>query len=406
MSDKLITVKPDDFSYRALLMMTKYNIKHIIITDDNDVLHGIITVKDLIRNRNSGALSIIRQIEYQDSFEGLAGLIREIDQVQQALLTERAFASEICALLSELYDRITRRVIQIAEAELISEGWEGAPVEYCFITMGSAGRKEQYARTDQDHGIIYADLNSDKQDIAAEYFINLGKKIVAGLEQCGFSRCSGFVMSDNPQWCQPISGWKLMLNEWTAALDPKDIRNMTIFLDYRYLYGETVLYEQLKDYSTKLFKETKHALLFMAEDDLKHRVPLNIFGNIITRRTSSRKRKVNLKAEVMVHLVDCIRLFALREGIRDTNSFERIHRLKALRVFKRDDAEFIEAAFESLLMFRIRHTLDRLREGHHPDSVIDLGQLNKKERNLLKEAMLVVNRLQTLTDHSFHVHKA
>ena len=406
MSDKLITVKPDDFSYRALLMMTKHNIKHIIITDDNDVLHGIITVKDLIRNRNSGALSIIRQIEYQDSFEGLAGLIREIDQVQQALLTERAFASEICALLSELYDRITRRVIQIAEAELISEGWEGPPVEYCFITMGSAGRKEQYARTDQDHGIIYADLNSDEQEKAAEYFINLGKKIVAGLEQCGFSRCSGFVMSDNPQWCQPLSGWKLMLSRWTAALDPKDIRNMTIFLDYRYLYGETVLYEQLKDYSTKLFKEAKHALLFMAEDDLKHRVPLNIFGNIITRRTSSRKRKVNLKAEVMVHLVDCIRLFALREGIRNTNSFERIHSLKAQRVFKRDDAEFIEAAFESLLMFRIRHTLDRLREGHHPDSIIDLGQLNKKERTLLKEAMLVVNRLQTLTDHSFHVHKA
>jgi len=144
----------------------------------------------------------------------------------------------------------------------------------------------------------------------------------------------------------------------------------------------------------------------MAEDDLKHRVPLNIFGNIITRRTSSKKRKVNLKAEVMVHLVDCIRLFALREGIRETNSFDRIHSLKTRGVFKSDDAEFIEAAFESLLMFRIRNSVDRLREGHSPDNVIDLGQLSKKERTLLKEAMLVVNRLQTLTDHSFHVHKA
>ncbi len=406
MSDNLITVKPDDFSYRALLMMTKYNIKHIVITDDNDVLHGIITVKDLIRNRNSGALSIIRQIEYQDSFEGLAGLIREIDQVQQALLTERAFASEICSLLSELYDRITRRVIQIAEAEMINEGWGKPPVDYCFITMGSAGRKEQYGRTDQDHGIIYADLNNEEQEKTAEYFLALGKKIVSGLEMCGFRRCSGFVMADNPQWCQPLSDWKNMLSSWTAALDPKDIRNMTIFLDYRYLYGESALCEQLKDYSTRLFKDSKHALLFMAEDDLKHRVPLNIFGNIITRRTSSKKRKVNLKAEVMVHLVDCIRLFALREGIRETNSFDRIHSLKTRGVFKADDAEFIEAAFESLLMFRIRNSLDRLREGHDPDNVIDLSQLNKKERTLLKEAMLVVNRLQTLTDHSFHVHKA
>lgn len=406
MSDNLITVKPNDFSYRALLMMTKYNIKHIVITDDDDVLHGIITVKDLIRNRNSGALSIIRQIEYQDSFDGLAGLIREIDQVQQALLTERAFASEICSLLSELYDRITRRVIQIAETEMFSEGRGKPPVEYCFITMGSAGRKEQFARTDQDHGIIYNNLNHEEQKDAADYFLDLGQKIVSGLEMCGFSRCSGLVMADNPQWCRPLSGWKNMLSNWTATLDPRDIRNMTIFLDYRHLYGESALFEQLKDYSTRLFKDSKHALLFMAEDDLKHRVPLNIFGNIITRRTSSKKRKVNLKAEVMVHLVDCIRLFALREGIRETNSFDRIHSLKTRGVFKADDAEFIEAAFESLLMLRIRNSVDRLREGHNPDNVIDLGQLSKKERTLLKEAMLVVNRLQTLTDHSFHVHKA
>ncbi len=406
MSSVLITVKPDDFSYQALLMMTKYNIQHVVITDHNDALHGIITVKDLIRNRNSGALSIIRQIEDQDSFDGLARLIREIDQFQQALLTERAFASEICALLSELYDRITRRVIQIAEAEMNDEGWGEPPAEFCFITMGSAGRKEQYARSDQDHGIIYSDLNDGKQESNAEYFLKLGKKIVVGLEKCGFSRCSGLVMSDNPQWCQSLTEWKLMLNRWTANLDPKNIRNMTIFLDYRYLYGETYLYEQLKHHSTELFSEAKHALLFMAEDDLKHRVPLNIFGNLITRRADIKKRKVNLKAEVMVHLVDCIRLFALREGIRETNSFDRIHRLKANKIFKADDAEFIEAALESLLMFRIRNTLDRMREGHKPDSIVTLGRLNRKERILLKEAMLVVNRLQSLTEHSFHVHKA
>ncbi len=406
MSSNLISVKPDDFSYQALLMMTKYNIKHIVITDENEVLHGIITVKDLIRNRNSGALSIIRQIEYQENFSGLAGLIREIDQVQQALLTERAFASEICVITSELYDRITRRIIQIAENELALEGRGKAPAEYCFVNMGSAGRREQFSRTDQDNGIIYADQPGNEGHRVQEYFLALGKKIVDGLEQCGFSRCSGLVMSDNPMWCQSLQGWQEMIAGWVDHLDPKDIRNMTIFLDYRYLFGEAVLHEKLKEYSTKLFREAKHALLFMAEDDLQHRVPLNLFGNLITRRTGSKKRKINLKTEVMVHLVDCIRLFALREGFPETNSFERIHRLKESAIFKADDAEYIEAAFESLLMFRIRNTVNRIREGQPADSVIDLSRLDKKERELLKESMLVVNRLQTLTSHAFHVHKA
>jgi CBS domain-containing protein len=406
MSGKLITVKPDDFSYQALLMMTKHNIKHIVITDDNDVLHGIITVKDLIRNRNSGALSIIRQIEYQDSFDGLSGLIKEIDQVQQALLTERAFASEICSLTTELYDRITRRVIQIAEIKMTEADWGAPPADYCFINMGSAGRREQYSRTDQDNGIIFADLDGEAAEHAQKYFTTLGEIIVSGLEICGFNRCSGQVMANSSNWCQPLQGWKDSVESWVEQLDPKDIRNMTIFLDYRYLHGETALYENLKDYTTKLFKQSKHALLFMAEDDLRHRVPLNIFGNIITRRTGIKNRKLNLKSEVMVHLVDCIRLFALREGIWETNSFERIHRLKARGVFKPDDAEYIEAAFESLLMIRIRNTVIKTREGYIPDNIIDLGHLENKDKALLKETMLVVNRLQTLTDHAFYVHKA
>jgi CBS domain-containing protein len=406
MSGKLITVKPDDFSYQALLMMTKHNIKHIVITDDNDVLHGIITVKDLIRNRNSGALSIIRQIEYQDSFDGLSGLIKEIDQVQQALLTERAFASEICSLTTELYDRITRRVIQIAEIKMTEADWGAPPADYCFINMGSAGRREQYSRTDQDNGIIFADLDGEAAEHAQKYFTTLGEIIVSGLEICGFNRCSGQVMANSSNWCQPLQGWKDSVESWVEQLDPKDIRNMTIFLDYRYLHGETALYENLKDYTTKLFKQSKHALLFMAEDDLRHRVPLNIFGNIITRRTGIKNRKLNLKSEVMVHLVDCIRLFALREGIWETNSFERIHRLKARGVFKPDDAEYIEAAFESLLMIRIHNTVIKTREGYIPDNIIDLGHLENKDKALLKETMLVVNRLQTLTDHAFYVHKA
>lgn len=406
MSGNLITIKPDDFSYRAFLMMIKHNIKHLVITDDDEVLGGIITVKDLIRNRNSGALSIIRQIEHQTDFTGLAGLIKDIDQVQQALLTERAFASEICSLTTELYDRITRRVIQIAENMMVEKGLGRPPADYCFINMGSAGRMEQYARTDQDNGIIVADLEAKSAFAAEKYFLTFGELIVSGLEICGFSRCSGKVMANNPLWCKPLEDWKSSVKKWIDKLDPKDIRNMTIFLDYRFLSGESAFYENLKDYTTGIFKNAKHALLFMAEDDLRHRVPLKIFGNIITRKTGIKNRKINLKSEVLVHLVDCIRLFALREGIWETNSFERIKRLKARGVFNQDDAEYIEAAFESLMLFRIKASIDKIRDGSVPDSTLDLGCLDKKERILLKEAMLVVNRLQSLTEHAFHVHKA
>lgn len=406
MSANLITVRPHDFSYQALLLMTKHNIQHLVVTDDNDVLRGIVTIKDLIRTSNSGTLSIVKQIEHQDSFSGLASLVRDIDQVQQALLAERATASEISALINELYERITRKVVYLAEQKMVAEGRGEPPLKYCFINMGSAGRREQYSRTDQDNGIIFEDSTEKSAENAAGYFLAFGKMIVGGLEECGFKRCSGGVMADNPRWCLPLSMWKNSVNSWVNKLDPKDIRNMTIFLDYRHVSGDETLCENLKFFTTRLFKNSHHALLFMAEDDLRHRVPLNLFRQIITERKGKAYNKLNLKNAVMVHLVDCVRLFALRAGVTDTNTFERIRALKEKNIFKPDDAEYIEAAFESLLMFRIRDAFHKMRQGLEPDNLIDLKSLSKKDLSLLKESMLTVSRLQSLTAHAFRVQKA
>ncbi len=405
MTSDLITANPKDFTYKALLLMIKHGIKHVIITDEHEILHGIITVKDLVQSQNTGALSIVKQIEYQDTYEGLAEVIGEVDQLKQALINERSYASEICALSSELYDRITRKIIQMAEEEMAAGGWGAPPAGYCFINMGSAGRKEQFSRSDQDNGIIFDDPLRDNIEVTTNYFLTLGTIIVRELANCGFKLCKGEVMANNPCWCLPLSAWKDNVKQWVDKLDPNHIRNMTIFLDYRYVTGKEELYRDLKNYTTRLFQESKHALLFMAEDDIKHRVPLNMFGRFITEKSGEKRKKMDLKRAVMVHLVDCLRLFALREGIKETNSFERIHRLNERGVFKPEDAEYIEAAYESLLMFRIKNTIENMKRGEEPDNLINLDSLTKKEKSLLKESLLMANRLQSLTAHVFHPQK-
>ncbi len=406
MTSKLVTLNPDDLAYTALLLMMKNKIKHIVVTDEHEVLRGIVTVKDLVLSGKSGALSVVKQIEYQDSFAGLAPTINEVDRLKQALLSERAYASEICALTSELYDRITRKLISLAEKEMIEKGFGPPPASYCFINMGSAGRKEQFLRTDQDNGIIYANPPEESPDNFSPYFLELGRVIVRELENCGFRRCRGKVMADNPAWCRPLSAWKNSLESWVNRLDPDHIRSMTIFLDFRYISGDEELYNDLKDFTTRLFKTSKHALLFMAEDDLRHRVPLTMFGGFVTEKKGKPRRRIDLKRSVMVHMVDGLRLFSLREGIRETNSFERLHRLKEKNIFNPDDAEYIEAAYESLMMFRIRFAMEQLKLGREPDNYINLDQLSKKEKQLLKESLLMVNRLQSLTAYTFHARKA
>jgi CBS domain-containing protein len=402
MSDRLVTIRPNDFTHQALLLMIKNDTNHIVVSDENGLIHGIVTIKDLIRTGNSGAYTVARQIESQNTFSGLAEVIREVEQVQRALLAERSYASAICAITNELYDRITRKVIDLAEHEMITKGFGEPPVGYTFFNMGSAGRKEQFTRTDQDNGIIYAD--STKEGVS-DYFLELGKIIVRGLEECGFKRCSGGVMAENPHWCLPLSLWKERLTEWVNNLDPKNIRDMTIFLDYRFIRGNEKLFTELREFSRMLFMKSKHALLFLAEDDLRHRASLGLFGRFVTEKESTGRKKINLKNTVQVHMVDCLRVFALREGIDETNSFERIHRLRERSVLKAEDAEYLEAAYENLLKLRIKNVVESIKQGREPDSYIDPGYLTKREKTLLRESILIINRLQSLVDQTFHVHR-
>lgn len=402
MSENLVKVKPEDFSYQALLMMIKHNTSHIIVCDENDLLIGIITRKELIQDGRSGALSVVKGIDQQDTFSGLAEVIREVDLIKQALLADRAHASVICAIISELYDRVTRKIVEMAVMEMISNGKGEPPSDFTFISMGSAGRMEQFTRTDQDNGIIFADNLADN---ASEYFLEIGKIIVRGLEECGFKRCSGDVMAENPHWCLPLSLWKKRLEEWTNNLDSQNIRDMTIFLDFRFISGERELFSELKDFTRSLFMKANHAQLFMAEDDLKHRASLNMFGGFITEKKESGRRQLNLKHTAQVHMVDCLRLFALREGIDETNSFERIHRLRERKVFRGDEAEYMEAAYETMLMLRIKKAVENIKKGLEPDSQVEPQRLTKRERIQLKETILTVGRLQGLVAHAFHVQK-
>jgi len=396
MSRNLKTVKSSDFAYQAFLVMVKHHINHVII-EEKGQLQGIVTMKDLIKSRDWGTLSAVNSIENHRDIESLADTMEEIDQVQHALLLERAYAREISELVTEFYDRVTRKILSLTEEQMQEEGWGKPPAGYCWISMGSSGRREQYSRTDQDNGIIFeASDTKEKDEAARSYFLKLGEKTVKGLETCGFRRCLGGVMAENSAWCKTLPEWKDTVHDWINRLDPDHIRNMTIFLDFRCVYGREDLGQLLRDEVSRAFKNSPDTLYFLAKDDLQHRVPLNFFRQIITEKDG----KINLKSTATVHLIDCVRIFCLREGIKETSTFQRINQLQKKNVFNQDLADTIKEAFETLLMLRIKNYLACLKQGREPDNYIYPARLSKKERTRLKKAMQATNWLQTLVSQN------
>ena len=75
---------------------------------------------------------------------------RKINGIVGLLLKEGAKASNITKIITEINDRLVRKVLECTERK-----HGKPPVPYCWIVFGSEGRKEQTFKTDQDNGILF-----------------------------------------------------------------------------------------------------------------------------------------------------------------------------------------------------------------------------------------------------------
>jgi CBS domain-containing protein len=400
MSANLLTVEPEAFYYEAMLIMVGHGIKHLAVVE-NGRAAGMLTIRDMVKSRGTTALNVVKAIEQQKDMAGLSEVAMQTDRVLQGLVAEGAACQDILQLMTRLFDHLTRRVIRIAEAQMVAEGFGPPPLPYSWISLGSSGRQEQFVKTDQDNGIIYDNPPPGQKEKAAAYFLELGRKVSRGLEECGFVLCPGDVMASNPNWCRSLGSWLRAVTDWVNDINPDHVRLMTVFADFRHIGGDPSLSSRLWEHLLDRIKKNPVTLHFMAQDDLSHRVPLNFFKQVITERSGGHKGQVNLKASACVHLVDGIRILALREGISATNTFLRLRALEEQNIFSAADAEPLAAAFESLLNLRIARRLEQISSGDPQTDYINPAKLSRRDKAALREAFITTDRLQSILSHTW-----
>ncbi|HEY8909463.1 MAG TPA: DUF294 nucleotidyltransferase-like domain-containing protein [Desulfosporosinus sp.] len=394
------TLTTNAFFYQALLTMLKNHGKYIVVMEQGLPI-GIVTIGDLTRARITSSLTIVKDIELAGNITELSQAIKQINKTVATMISEKASASEIGEVVSELYDILTRRLLLLAENLMVEKGLGRPPVDYCWLTMGSGGREELTPSSDQDSAIMYADVSHAEEGKIKDYFRELAQHVTDGLEQCGLLKCPGKIMPTNPEWCRSITTWKNMVHRWARTPNPDAIRQFTIFLDFRPVYGQDYLAQTLRNFTLHLFRTTPALLHFLAQDALSHRVPLNLFKHVILEKNKDHRNEVDLKKAACVHIVDCIRIFAMRESVVEVNTLARLKKLVQFEAISADDAEYYEAAFQSLMMFRMRENLRKISLGFIPDNYINPNNLSERERSVMRESFLAVDRLQTVTGLAF-----
>ena len=391
MSTSLIRVDARDYCFEAVLKMIKYNIHHVLVIKDGQ-LTGVITNHDMMMLQGTSPLSLTKDIESQQTVEGLIPVSKKINGIVGLLLKEGAKASNITKVITEINDRLVRKVLECAERK-----HGKPPVAYCWIGFGSEGRKEQTFKTDQDNAIITADpANEAEAEAAKKYFAAFAEFVRDSLLRCGFPPCPANYMASNPQWCQPLKVWKKYFSTWISTPTPEAVLNSVAFFDFRPMYGETSLAETLRDHLNTLLKDQKVFLGYLANMAIKNQPPVGFFKSFVVDKGGVHKDQLNLKIKGLAPLVDILRLFALEKGVRATSTMERIDALRNMHTIVEEYADDFEQAFEFIMLLRIHHQYEQISNGVAPDNFINPNRLSNLEKRSIKGAFQLISKIQDL----------
>lgn len=388
MSAPVATILSQSTCFDALIKMMSASIHHLAV-EQKDRIIGVITSHDITLIQGHAPYSMFKEIGRQKGIEGLHPLARRIPEMIRNLIREGARAGHIARMIAILNDQIIERLLALLEEEL-----GPPPVDYCWLLVGSEGRREQTFRTDQDNAIIYEDpLDEDEAEACEDYFVRFARRAIGHLVQCGYPLCPGGIMAVNPKWRQPLSVWKGYFENWAALPEPKELLNATIFYDFRPGFGKAALADELRQHLNAVTQRQELYLFHLARQCLGAKVPLSFFKNFIVEKNGEHKNKLDIKTQGLTPFVNFARILALKHGIRETNTLARLQVLAKEGCLSEELLAKAVNAYEMQMQVRLVHQLNQMDADQQPDNHIDPADLSELDRRLLRDAFEVIERL-------------
>jgi len=382
------TVGPDATAAEVLLAMLDGGIHHFPVLDRTGALLGVVTDTDLMGLARRSPFALRSDIERAGSDEQVAEAAREIPTVVAGLVEAGVNPVDVGRVVAIAIDAMTERLIRLA----VDDAGE-PPVPWAWLALGSAARREQALRTDQDHAIAY-DGEGTGED-AAGYFAGIGSRVTEGLAAAGIPRCEGHVMAENPALRRSSAGWREALRAWMDAPGVEGSQNTSIVFDFRRVAGaldaEAVLDDAVSEARAKpLF------LRHLAHRALDLRPPTGFFRHLVVEAKGEHAGRLDVKHRGILIIGNLARVYAVRAGIREKSTLERLRAAAASGEVDEPLAESLAEAFRLLWRLRLEHQADQVRHGQDADDFIDPATLSAVTRGGLREGFRAVGDAQRL----------
>jgi len=381
---ELISMEPDDFLFNALLRMTHYNVNRLVIRDVKTI-HGILEQIDLLSYLSNHSHLIALQIDRARSQEDLKWASRDLVNVIRDLHDKGIKIRYIMQLVSELNKKLLRKLFAlIAPPELLENA--------CLLVLGSEGREEQVLKTDQDNALILRDGFSypDLERITREF--------TESLLDFGYPRCPGNIMVSNPYWTKPMAAFKDELFQWIVHPTYDSFLQFAIFFDAMAVAGDDNLLRHVKDHMYRLLGDHRSFYSQFAKSTVAFETPLGFFTNFVVEKD---RDELDIKKGGIFPIVHGIRSLALEYRLPQTNTVDRITALSQRNLFNPSFGIELIEVFTYLSTLRAEAGLRKIREGRTQDNYLNPKELNKIQREVLRDSFKIVNEFKKFIGYHF-----
>ena len=389
-SSPVVSVPADSQVFEAFITMNGEDKKYLAVSNKSNDIIGTISDKDLIAAQANSTYLLIKAIKSAQNINQLENMHSKMAFMLLDPIRNGANPEYITRLITAFSDAILDKVIEFSIAKLGSP-----PCKFAFMIMGSEGREEQTLISDQDNGIIFEDLENDKDKAcASEYFGKLAELVCSHLNTAGYKFCDGDCMAKNPKWCQPLLNWKKYFHHWIYEGSPEDLLHSSIFFDFRGVWGDLELTDRLKSFLMDSVEKRAGFLRHLTENALHFKPHIGLFGKLVVESKGEHKDSFNIKW-AMQPVVDLARIYSLKHGIVQTNTLTRLFRLYIKHVLTNKQYIDLIQSYNYVMHLRfLRQITTIIDEEKPPDNYINPNNLSYLDKAMLKEIFKKIEKFQ------------
>ncbi len=387
----------------ALAQMAQLGFHQLMVTREGRLV-GVVSERDLFALQRVTMRNILQSTRLARDVAALKRVVADIGSLTDNLIAQGAAAEPLTHTITSLNDALTHRLF-----DLLLPEYELEEIEWCWLSVGSEGRREQTVVTDQDNAILFhcrpGELGSVRRDL-----LEFARAANDGLAELGFPLCPGNIMASNPEHCLEANEWRERFGGWLREPTPEALLGANIFFDFRPLVGNAGLAENLRAWLGELAAGNRLFLRMLVHNALQVEPPLGVIRKFRTD-DGEHAGTIDLKSHGTRIFVDAARAFALALGIGETNTSQRLRLAgRRLGVDERQTDSVVEA-YHYLQMLRLR-----TQRGEHDEEPGTPAQaarpassanrvnpyaLNELDQRMLKESFRQARALQQQLEQAF-----